>query len=157
MKSISALAFFLFFSSFLAAQCPPAPALGNLQSMAKSSSETRLNKIRKQGFAPAGEKPTEDGKGVLSTFQKCSTANAGSTAIYHQLMMSRSDVNEVTFLTIDEQTFLNLKKEIDNRHKTDGNTPVVEGKKFRYTFDQLHVEGRNFFAVRITLKKSVKS
>ena len=152
MKSLSALTCCLFISCFLAAQCPPAPALGNLQSMAKSSSETRKNKIRKQGFSPAGERPTDDRRAILNTFQKCSNVDAGGNAIFHQLMMSRSDVNEVTFLTIDEQTFLNLKKEIDDRHKTDGNTPVVEGKKFRYTFDQVNVEGRNFFAVRVTLK-----
>lgn len=153
MKSLSALAFFLFISCFLAAQCPPAPALGNLQSMAKSSSETRKNKISKQGFALAYEKTAEDSMSVISTFQKCSNTDSGGNAIYHQLMISRSDVHEVTFLTIDEQTFLNLKKEIDDRHKTDGNTPVIEGKKFRYTLDKQTVEGRNFYTVRVTLKK----
>jgi hypothetical protein len=153
MKSLSTLAFFLFVSCFLAAQCPPAPALGNLQSMAKSSSETRKSKIRKQGFALDNEKTAEDGMSVISTFRKCSNTDSGGNAIFHQLMISRSDVNEVTFLTIDEQTFLNLKKEIDDRHKTDGNTPIVEGKKFRYTMDKQTVEGREFFAVRVTLKK----
>jgi hypothetical protein len=152
MKPLFSLAFFLFISNFLAAQCPPAPALGNLQSMAKSSSETRLNKIRKQGFALAHEKTAENGLSVISTFHKCTSTEAGKNAIFHQLMISRSDLNEVTFLTIDEQTFLNLKKEIDKRHKTDGNTPVVEGKKFRYTMDKQTLEGREFFAVRITLK-----
>lgn len=154
MKSLSTLTFFLFLSCFLAAQCPPAPALGNLQSMAKSSSETRKNKIRKQGFAPAGEKATEDGKGIISTFQKCSNIDADGKTIFNQMMTSNSNVNEVTFLTSDETTFLNLKKEIDDRHNNSGgNTPVVEGKKFRYTFDQVNVEGRRFFAVIVTLKK----
>jgi hypothetical protein len=153
MKSLSAITLLLFFSGYLAAQCPSAPALGNLQSMAKSSSESRLNKIRKQGFAPAGEKPTEDGKGVVTTFQKCSNIDANGKAIFHQLMTSRSNANEVTFLTIDETTFLTLKKEIDDRHNNSGgNIPVVEGKKFRYTFDQIDVEGRSFFAVIIALK-----
>jgi hypothetical protein len=154
MKSLLAFAL-LFVAPFaLAAQCRDIP-LGTLQVMAKSSSETREAKIVKEGFDLAAEKESSEGSGTIRTYRKCWNQDGDGNTVFRQLMVSRSNVNDVTFLTLDEITFLTLKNEIDKRHKTDGNKAVVEGKKFRYSFDMQDANGLRYYAVNVALKSKL--
>lgn len=152
MKSILTLAIVLFTPFFLAAQCREVP-LGTLQVMAKSSSETRNAKIVKEGFDLASEVESTEGNGTIRTYRKCWNRDDQGNVVYRQLMVSRSNVNDITFLTLDENTFLTLKNEIDERHDTGGNKAVIEGKKFRYSFDTQTANGLKYYAVIVTLKQ----
>lgn len=151
MKSLSALVLFLAAPFILAAQCREVP-LGTLQVMAKSSSDERNTKILKEGFDLAAEKESTEGAGTIRTYRKCWNQDEEGNTVFRQLMVSRSNVNEITFLTLDESTFLTLKAEIDKRHNTGGNKAIVEGKKFRYSFDTQDANGLRYFAVIVALK-----
>jgi hypothetical protein len=154
MKSLSALVFLLATPFFLAAQCRDV-ALSTLQVMAKSSSDDRNAKIVKEGFDLASEIESTEGKGTIRTYRKCWNQDKEGNVVYRQLMVSCSNVNDVTFLTLDEETFLKLKAEIDERHKTGGNKSVVEGKKFRYSFDTQDANGLKYYAVIVALKSKL--
>ena len=154
MKSFLTLAFALFIPLFLAAQCREVP-LGTLQVMAKSSAEERNAKIIKEGFDLAAEKESAEGNGTIRTYRKCWNQDEEGNTVFRQLMVSRSNVNDITFLTLDEATFTALKTEIDKRHNTGGNKAVVEGKKFRYSFDTQDANGLKYYAVIVTLKSKL--
>ena len=154
MKFLFFLAFLLTTHCFLAAQCREVP-LGTLQVMAKSSSEERNAKILKEGFDLAAEKESTEGAGTIRTYRKCYNQDEEGNTVFRQLMVSRSNVNDITFLTLDEATFLTLKAEIDKRHNTGGDKAVVEGKKFRYSFDTQIANGLKYYAVIVTLKSKL--
>lgn len=151
MKSLATLVFLFFTPFFLSAQCRDV-ALNTLQVMAKSSSTDREAKIVKEGFDLAAEKESTEGKGTIRTYRKCWNKDEEGNVVYRQLMVSCSNVNDVTFLTLDEETFTKLKNEIDKRHNTGGNKAVVEGKKFRYSFDTQEANGLKYYAVIVALK-----
>jgi hypothetical protein len=154
MKSILTVTFALFVPFFLAAQCREVP-LGTLQVMAKSSAEVRNEKIIKEGFDLAAEKESTEGAGTIRTYRKCWNMDEEGNTVFRQLMVSRSNINDITFLTLDEATFLTLKAEIDKRHNTGGNKAIVEGKKFRYSFDMQEAHGLKYYAVIVALKSKL--
>jgi hypothetical protein len=73
-------------------------------------------------------------------------------SVFRQVMLWRTNVNDITFLTLDESSFTKLKNEIDERHHTGGDKAVVVGKKFRYSFDTQNVYGIKYYAVSVALK-----
>lgn len=97
---------------------------------------------------------SETGTGATNTrhYRKCWHMNVDGSSVFRQVMLWRTNINDITFLTLDESSFIKLKNEIDERHHTGGNKAVVVGKKFRYSFNTQSVYGIKYYAVTVALK-----
>lgn len=149
MKSFFLLIPLLFISLFSQAQCSDLD-LSALQVLANAPAAEKENKILNLGF----DLDSETGKGATNTrhYRKCWHMNTDGGSVFRQVILWRTNVNDVTFLTLDENTFIKVKNEIDERHHTGGNKTVVVGKKFRYSFDTQSMYGIKYYAVTVALK-----
>ena len=149
MRSILLIIAFLCASFPGRSQCSDL-VLGTLQVLAKTAPDQKQAKILNLGF----DLDSETGKGATNTrhFRKCWHMNVDGGSVFRQVILWRTNVNDITFLTLDENSFIKLKNEIDERHHTGGDKAVVEGKKFRYSFDTQSVYGIKYYAVTVALK-----
>lgn len=133
----------------LRAQCSEI-TLGTLQVIEKAAPVDKEAKILNLGF----DLISESGTGAANTrkYHKCWHTTDNGQAIYEQVIYWRTNVNDITFLTLNERSFDSLKKAIDERHSTGGGKQTVVGKVFRYSFDKQSVNGYEYFAVTVALK-----
>lgn len=136
-------------SFFAQAQCTDL-TLSTLQVLAKAAPDQKQNKILNLGF----DLDAETGEGATNTrhYRKCWHTNVDGSAVFRQVILWRTNVNDITFLTLDENSFIKLKNEVDERHHTGGNKSVVEGKQFRYSFDMQSVYGFKYYAITVFMK-----
>jgi hypothetical protein len=149
MKS-AFLALILFTASLSAtAQCTDL-ALSTLQVLAKAAPDQKQAKILNLGF----DLDSETGEGATNTrhYRKCWHTNVDGSSVFRQVILWRTNVNDITFLTLDENSFIKIKNEVDERHHTGGNKSVVEGKQFRYSFDMQSVYGFKYYAITVLMK-----
>lgn len=149
MKLFPAFLIFLFTPFILSSQCRDVE-LSTLQVLAKAAPADKEAHILKQGF----DLDSESGKGATNTrhYRKCWHTNVDGATIFRQVVLWRTNINDITFLTLDESSFTKLKNSIDERHHTGGNKAVVEGKQFRYSFDMQTVYGFKYYAVTVAMK-----
>lgn len=149
MKSTLLVVTLLCAPFFLAAQCSDL-ALNTLQVLAKTPPAQKQAKILNLGF----DLDSETGDGATNTrhYRKCWHMNMDGGSVFRQVILWRTNINDITFLTLDESSFTKLKNEIDERHHTGGDKAVVTGKKFRYSFDTQSVYGIKYYAVTVALK-----
>lgn len=150
MKSFLPLLLFSFAAPvFVNGQCTDLE-LNTLQVLANTAPAAKENKILDLGF----DLDSETGEGATNTrhYRKCWHMNIDGSSVFRQVMLWHTNVNDITFLTLDENSFIKLKNEIDERHHTGGNKAVVVGKKFRYSFNTHSVYGIKYYAVTVSLK-----
>ena len=149
MKFVFALSCFILAPFFLSAQCTDL-TLSELQVLANAAPADKEAKILKLGF----DLDSETGEGATNTrhYRKCWHMNVDAASVFRQVILWRTNVNDITFLTLDENSFIKLKNEVDERHNTGGSKAVVVGKKFRYSFDTQSIYGITYYAVTVALK-----
>lgn len=133
----------------LAAQCTDIE-LSTLQVIEKAAPVDKEAKILELGF----DLISESGTGATNTrkYHKCWHTTDNGKAIYEQVIYWRTNVNDITFLTLNERSFDTLKKAVDERHSTGGGKQTVVGKMFRYSFDKQSIGGYEYFAVTVAMK-----
>ncbi|MBX2892314.1 MAG: hypothetical protein KF734_15410 [Saprospiraceae bacterium] len=152
MKLILSLAFLLTTACGLIAQCSDVD-MSALQVLANTAPASKEAKILKLGF----DLDSESGKGATNTrhYRKCWHANIDGSSVFRQVILWRTNINDITFMTLDESSFTKVKNEIDQRHKTGGDRAVVVGKKFRYSFHTQDAYGLTYYAVTVALKSGM--
>ena len=133
----------------LTAQCSEIE-LSTLQVIEKAAPVDKEAKILDLGF----DLINESGTGATNTrkYYKCWHTTDKGIAIYEQVIYWRTNVNDITFLTLNERSFDTLKKAVDERHSTGGGKQTVVGKMFRYSFDKQSVNGYEYFALTVAMK-----
>lgn len=136
---------------FANAQCSD-PSLSTLQVLAKAAPDQKQAKILNLGY----DLDSETGEGATNTrhYRKCWHTNVDGSSVFRQVILWRTNLNDITFLTLDENSFIKIKNEVDERHHTGGNKSVVEGKQFRYSFDMQSVYGFKYYAITVLMKGS---
>lgn len=146
----SAIALFLNLATpfALAAQCSDIE-LSTLQLIEKTAPLDKESKILDLGF----DLISESGSGATNTrhYKKCWETTVKGKAIYQQVILWRTNANDITYLTLNESSYQNIKNAVDEKHNS-GGSQIVSGKVFIYSFNKQYVDGYLYYAVTVALK-----
>lgn len=150
MKTAFFLLLFVPLASFrLNAQCSEID-LNTLQVIEKTAPADKESKILDLGF----DLTRESGTGATNTrfYEKCWETTMKGKAIYQQIIMWRTNADDITFLTLDESAYQKIKNAVNEKHNNGEGRQVVVGKMFRYSFDTQFVNGYTYYAVTLATK-----
>lgn len=150
MKTAFVLLFFIpAFSISLNAQCSEID-LNTLQVIEKTAPADKESKILDLGF----DLTRESGTGATNTryYEKCWETTLKGKAIYQQIIMWRTNADDITFLTLDEAAYQKIKTAINEKHNNNDGSQIVVGKMFRYSFNTQFVNGYTYYAVTLATK-----
>ncbi len=149
MKSAFTLALILSTPFFLSAQCSEID-LNTLQVIEKAAPADKESKILDLGF----DLMRETGTGATNTrhYEKCWETTVKGKAIYQQVILWRTNANDITFLTLDEGAHQKVKNAINEKHNNNDGSQVVVGKLFRYSFNTLYINGYTYYAVTLAMR-----
>ncbi|MCB9356898.1 MAG: hypothetical protein R2791_01575 [Saprospiraceae bacterium] len=149
MKSAFLLAFAALLPFCLSAQCSEM-TLGTLQVIEKTPPHEKENKILDLGF----DLTKETGSGATNTrhYEKCWETTDKGQAMYQQIILWRTNANDITFLTLHQNVHQKIKNAINEKHQNDGGSQVVLGKMFRYSFNTQYINGYTYYAVTLAMR-----
>lgn len=135
---------FLLASRSLFSQCPQV-TLGILQSLEKSEPSEKHAKIMAHGFDLTGTSAN------VHRYNRCwLTTSREGKAYYEQILLYRAATNDLTFLTSNEASFVQLQQAIEERHSNSGT--LVIGKMFQYQFVEQKIDGLLYTGLIISLR-----
>ncbi|MCA0235581.1 MAG: hypothetical protein LCH81_04285 [Bacteroidetes bacterium] len=144
MKPLVLLLPALLSSRLLFSQCPQV-TLGILQTLEKSEPSEKHAKITASGFDLTGTSAN------VQRYNRCwLTTSKDGTAYYEQILLYRTNSNDLTFLTSDEADFAAIQQAIEERHSNSGN--IVIGKMFQYQFVEQKIDGIQYTGLIISLR-----
>lgn len=144
MKPLVLLLPALLSSQLLFSQCPQV-TLGILQTLEKSEPSEKHAKITASGFDLTGTSAN------VQRYNRCwLTTSKDGTAYYEQILLYRTNSNDLTFLTSDEADFAAIQQAIEERHSNSGN--IVIGKMFQYQFVEQKIDGIQYTGLIISLR-----
>ena len=144
MKPLVLLLPALLSSRLLFSQCPQV-TLGILQTLEKSEPSEKHAKITASGFDLTGTSAN------VQRYNRCwLTTSKDGTAYYEQILLYRTNSNDLTFLTSDEADFAAIQQAIEERHSNSGN--IVIGKMFQYQFVEQKSDGIQYTGLIISLR-----
>lgn len=144
MKPLVLLLPALLSSRLLFSQCPQV-TLGILQTLEKSEPSEKHAKITASGFDLTVTSAN------VQRYNRCwLTTSKDGTAYYEQILLYRTNSNDLTFLTSDEADFAAIQQAIEERHSNSGN--IVIGKMFQYQFVEQKIDGIQYTGLIISLR-----
>lgn len=88
-------------------------------------------------------------------YNKCWSKSRNGLEIYQQVLYWNVASGNITFLTPDEESFLNLRKSIEGRHGQTGTLGTSDryiGQVFQYKFGSRWLDGVTHWSVDISFK-----
>ena len=149
MRSTLLLLFILLTTVFLKAQCSEID-LNTLQVIEKTAPADKESKILALGF----DLMRETGTGATNTrhYEKCWETTTKGKAIYQQVILWRTNTDDISFLTLNETAYQNIKTAINEKHNNNDGSQVVVGKMFRYSFNTQNLNGYTYYVVTLAMK-----
>lgn len=153
MKFILIPAVLFAVSVFGHAQCPELQ-LADLQNLQRTDPALKESKIQDLGFDLRSEFQNRGARTL--GYSKCWNAIIRDKPVFEQLLWWNTDVNSLSFLTLNESHFLQLRRSIVERGAQGGvteNPDIYVGHLFLYRFGVRKVDDVEFFIVTIEFKK----
>jgi hypothetical protein len=153
MKFILILPAFFAAAVFGHAQCP-AFQLSDLQTLQRTDPALKESKIQDLGFDLRSEFVTQGAK--TRGYSKCWNTTIREKAIFEQLIWWNTESNSISFFTLNEDHFRQLRQSITDRGATGGiteNPDIYVGHLFLYRFGVKKVDAVEFYVVTIEFKK----
>lgn len=153
MKFILILTAFFAVSAFGHAQCPEFQ-LSDLQTLQRADPALKESKIQDLGFDLRSEFITRGAK--TRGYSKCWNATIREKAVFEQLLWWNTEANSITFLTLNEGHFRQLRQSIIERGTTGAiteNPDIYVGHLFLYRFGTKKVDDMEYYLVSIEFKK----
>lgn len=135
------------------AQCPEFQ-LADLQTLQRTDPSFKESKIQDMGFDLRSEFLAQGSK--TRGYSKCWNANIREEPVYEQLIWWNTESNAITFLTLNETHFRQLRQSIIERGSTGTvteNPDIYVGHLFLYRFGIKKVDGVEFYVIGIEFKK----
>ena len=153
MKFILIPAVFLAASAFGYAQCPELQ-LADLQTLQRTDPALKESKIQDLGFDLRSEFLNKGAKTL--GYSKCWNATIRDKPVYEQLLWWNTAANSLSFLTLNESHFRQLRQSIVERGAQGSiteNPDIYVGHLFLYRFGVRKVDEVEFYGVTIEFKK----
>ncbi len=153
MKSFLILAVWITASAFGHTQCPELQ-LADLQNLQRADPTLKESKIQDLGFDLRSEFLNRGAKTL--GYSKCWNATIRDKPVFEQLLWWNTEVNSLSFLTLNERHFQHLRRSIVERGAQGSvteNPDIYVGHLFLYRFGLRKVDDVEFYAVTIEFKK----